>query len=63
MTLKEYLPKINKEDIYNLYEKVVARPKEYSKVTRKNMYEEIKNTYIEDPEIILKMIRTWQKVQ
>jgi len=58
MTLKEYLPKINKEDIYNLYEKVVARPKEYSKVTRKNMYEEIKNTYIEDPEIILKMIST-----
>jgi len=58
MTLEEYFAKIKKEDIYNLYTKVVGTAKEYSKITRKSMYDEIINTYIDDPEIILKMIST-----
>lgn len=58
MTLKEYFQKVKKEDIYNLYLKVVPSSKEYSKITRNEMYEEIKKTYIDDPEIILKMVST-----
>lgn len=56
MTLKEYMLKTPKEEVYKFYEKVVSFPKPYEKISRNDIYGIIIDTFIEDPEIILKMI-------
>lgn len=56
MTLKDYLLKIKKEEAYILYKKVVSTPKAYEKISRNAIFKEVIEAYIDDPEIILKMI-------
>lgn len=55
LTLKEYFNKSKKEDIYKFYSKLYQNPKDYHKITRNEMYNNIVSMYLEDPEIILKL--------
>lgn len=55
MKLLEYVNHGDKEDFYEFYEKLIKKPKEYQKVTRKEMVDSILATYKNDPEIILSL--------
>lgn len=55
MKLLEYVNHSDKEDLYEFYEKLIKKPKEYQKVTRKEMVDSILATYKNDPEIILSL--------
>ena len=41
MTLKEYILKDDKEVVYNFYKRIIKNPKDYSSVTRLDIYNEI----------------------
>lgn len=53
MKLKDYLLKEKKEEVYAFYRKIVKKAKDYEKVTRLEMYQEILSCYHDDPEEIL----------
>lgn len=55
MTLKEYITKTDKLNIYNFYHRLVSNPKDYDCITRLEMYNEIIALYKENPEVILKL--------
>jgi len=55
MTLKEHILKDDKEVVYNFYKRIIKNPKDYSSVTRLDMYNEIIALYKENPEEILKL--------
>ena len=56
MTLKEYITKEDKLEVYNFYRRLKEKPKDYESISRLEMYNEIINTYKEDPEVILKLL-------
>ena len=56
MNLKDYFKESKKEVIYNFYQKICLKPKDYEKITKDQMYKYIIDSYIEDPEIILRLI-------
>lgn len=56
MTLKEYITKEDKLVVYNFYRRLKEKPKDYESISRLEMYNEIINTYKEDPEVILKLL-------
>ena len=53
MSLKEYMQKESKEELYQFYLKINPKALDYEKVTRNDMYKNIISFYKEDPEIIL----------
>ncbi|MCI8670754.1 MAG: hypothetical protein HFI36_01810 [Bacilli bacterium] len=55
MSLKDLFDKTKKEVVYEFYKKIVKNYKKYKSVTKAVMYNEILNSYYEDPEIILRM--------
>lgn len=55
MSLKEFISKEGKEEIYSFYQKIQACPKDYEKITRNEIYHEIITCYQNDPEWILKL--------
>ncbi len=55
MSLKDYMLKENKNEVYDFYCKIALNPKEYSKVTRNDIYRNIISLYRKDPEIILRL--------
>jgi len=58
MTLKEYIKKDKKENLYNFYCKLVANPKKYDSITRNDIYDNIISLYKNNPEIILELCTT-----
>ena len=56
MTLKEYITKEDKLEVYNFYRRLKEKPKDYESISRLEMYNEIINIYKEDPEVILKLL-------
>lgn len=56
MTLKEYITKEDKLEVYNFYRRLKEKPKDYESISRLEMYNEIINIYKEDPETILKLL-------
>lgn len=55
MTLKDYILKSNKIDIYNFYLKINSSAVAYEKITRNDIYHNIISSYKNDPEIILQL--------
>lgn len=62
MTLKEYITKEDKLEVYNFYRRLKEKPKDYESISRLEMYNEIINIYKEDPETILKLL-TLEEIQ
>lgn len=55
MTLKDYITKENKQEVYNFYSRLIREHKEYNNISREEMYNEIIETYKNNPEIILNL--------
>ena len=55
MRLKDYLLKEKKEEVYAFYQGIIKKAKDYDKVTRLEMYQEILSFYHDDPEEILRL--------
>lgn len=54
-TLKAIFKENKKEISYQFYQRVILKPLAYSKITRDQIYHEIITSYINDPEIILRL--------
>ena len=54
-TLKEIFKETKKEIIYNYYLRFITNPKDYSKITREEMYECIYAVFKKNPEVITNM--------
>lgn len=55
MTLKEYISKTSKEEVYAFYSKIILKPKNYESISRVDIYNEIIIKYKENPEVILNL--------
>ena len=55
MSLKDYMLKENKNEVYEFYLKINPKALDYEKVSRNDMYRDIISLYKEDPEIILRL--------
>lgn len=55
MSLKEFISKSAKDNVFAFYQRIQMNPKDYEKITRNEIYDEIISCYKEDPEIILKL--------
>ena len=55
MRLKDYLLKEKKEKVYAFYQGIIKKAKDYDKVTRLEMYQEILSFYHDDPEEIFRL--------
>ncbi len=54
-SLKEIFKSHKKEEIYNYYQRFNSTPKEYSKITREEMYKYIYDVFRQNPEVITQM--------
>ena len=54
-TLKEIFKATNKEEIYKYYLRFITNPKDYSKITREEMYNYIYDIFRQNPEVITQM--------
>ena len=55
MSLKDYMLKESKNEVYGFYLKINPKAEEYEKISRNDMYQNIISLYKEDPEIILRL--------
>ena len=55
MSLKDYMLKENKNEVYAFYLKINPKAEEYEKISRNEIYQNIISIYKEDPEIILRL--------
>ncbi|MBE6153999.1 MAG: hypothetical protein E7163_00270 [Firmicutes bacterium] len=58
MTLKDYIKKEKKENLYNFYCKLILNPKKYDSITRNDIYNDIISLYKKKQEIILDLCTT-----